>query len=48
MFLATIYAKKKNYPFYRLADRSNGQRLLRHFRTVLLRPARVTAFRPRR
>ena len=31
--LATVYAKKKNYPFYRLAYRINGQRLMRHFRT---------------
>ena len=31
--LATIYAKKKNYPFYRLAYRINGKRLMKHFRT---------------
>jgi len=31
--LATIYVKKKNYPFHRLAYRVNGQRLMMHFRT---------------
>ena len=31
--LATIYAKRKNYPFYRLAYRINGKRLMKHFRT---------------
>jgi integrase len=31
--LATIYAKKQNYPFYRLAYRINGQRRMKHFRT---------------
>ena len=31
--LPTIYAKQKYYPFYRLASRINGQRLMRHFRT---------------